>query len=245
MTDVVHIIPAIDLQGGRCVRLRQGRFDSTRVYHDDALVLARAYSDQGAAWIHIVDLDAAEGAGSNNLPLLQELAAATPAKLQIGGGLRESGQLEALFEHGAARLVIGSRAITHAATVRGWLRRFGPARIVLALDVRLVDGVPQVMTHGWQRDGGVSLWDALADYADAGLAHLLCTDIALDGMSGGPNVALYRECVARYPRIALQASGGVRSRADLAALQEAGVRYAISGRALLEGTLSLTDAAPC
>lgn len=241
----MHIIPAIDLQDGRCVRLRQGRFDSTQVFHDDAIALARDYAAQGAPWIHIVDLDAAEGAGRDNRPLLRELAAATPAKLQIGGGLREAEQLEALFDCGAGRLVVGSRAVTHMVSVQAWLRRFGAERIVLALDVRIEDGVPQVMTHGWQRDGGISLWDALAAYENAGLAHVLCTDIALDGMSSGPNTALYRECVERYPDIKLQASGGVRTRDDLTALKTIGVNFAISGRALLEGTLSLTDADAC
>ncbi len=241
----MQLIPAIDIQDGRCVRLRQGRFDTTRVYNDDVVAQAQSYFVQGADWLHIVDLDAAEGKGLNNLPLIRRLAAETPASLQIGGGLRSAEQVAQLLDEGAQRLVVGSRALTHVAGVRDWLARFGSERIVAAFDVRFEDGVPIVVTHGWQRSSQTSLWDAIAAYEGAGLRHVLCTDVDLDGMSGGPNLALYRECLSRHPDLLWQASGGIRSRTDLGELASLGVAAAISGRALLERALTIGEAAAC
>ena len=241
----MQIIPAIDLQDGRCVRLRQGRFDTTEVFSDDPLGLAQDYALQGAPWLHIVDLDAAEGKGQDNLAAIERLASTISASLQIGGGLRRTSQLDALFDHGARRLVIGSLAITASDTVRGWLTDFGAERIVLALDVRHANGTPMVMTHGWQRQSDVSLWQAIDTYAAAGLTHLLCTDVERDGMGRGPNLELYEQCRERYPQLTLQASGGIRATPDLLNLKSIGVPYAVVGRALLEGTMSIADAAAC
>jgi phosphoribosylformimino-5-aminoimidazole carboxamide ribotide isomerase len=238
---MTRIIPAIDLQEGRCVRLRQGRFDSTQVFGEDPLALARAYAAQGAKRLHVVDLDAARGDGRTNRAALETLAGRLSMALQVGGGVRSDADLDALLRAGARRVVIGSLAVSEPARVAAWLDRHGPEAIVLALDVRLDAGTPTVRIHGWQTDSGVSLWDALAQFTDRGLRHLLCTDIGRDGMGEGPNVALYRQIMARFPALQLQASGGVRDRTDLAALHAAGVPFAISGRALLEGTLRLED----
>ena len=147
----MQLIPAIDIIDGRCVRLRQGRFDTTRIYNDDVVAQAQSYFVQGADWLHIVDLDAARGEGENNLRLIRALAKETPAFLQIGGGLRDTGQLDTLFDVGARRLVVGSRAVSDPSSVRQWLERYGPERIVAAFDVREQQGAPIVMTHGWQR----------------------------------------------------------------------------------------------
>ena len=241
----MQLIPAIDIQDGRCVRLRQGRFDTTRIYNDDVIAQAQSYFVQGADWLHIVDLDAAQGDGIDNLPLVRKLASDVPASLQMGGGLRETAQLEALFDAGVQRLVVGSRAVTHAEAVREWLQRFGGERVVAAFDVRLDDGEPIVRTHGWQRSGGITLWQALEAYADSGLRHVLCTDVARDGMAEGPNLDLYRQCVRRFPTLAWQASGGIRSRADLKDVADIGMAAAISGRALLERAFTFGEASTC
>lgn len=233
------IIPAIDLQNGHCVRLRQGRFDTTESFGENPLALARDYAAQGARQLHIVDLDAAQGKSADNRALIAELTGALPLAVQVGGGIRRREDVDALLAAGAQRVVIGSLAITTPDTVTQWLRDYGPDAVVLALDVQVEAAAPIVRIHGWQTATPVTLWDALTGYADAGLRHVLCTDIGRDGMRAGPNTDLYREIMERMPGLLLQASGGVRDQDDIAALAAAGVPFAISGRALLEGTLRL------
>ena len=152
---------------------------------------------------------------------------------------------EELLELGVARVVVGSVAVTQPDEVAAWLREFGADRIVLAFDVRLDEGrTPRLATHGWARQTQTSLWDAVERYLPAGLRHVLCTDVARDGALSGPNVALYRECVRRFPGIAWQASGGVSTAADLHALAATGATAVISGRALLEGRLNAEEVEP-
>jgi phosphoribosylformimino-5-aminoimidazole carboxamide ribotide isomerase len=141
--------------------------------------------------------------------------------------------------------VIGSAAITHVEQVRSWLDHFGPEHISLAFDVRLdAGGVPRVAIHGWQRQSELSLWDAVSNFVESGLEHVLCTDVSRDGALTGPNVALYREAAQRHPRIHWQASGGIRDARDLHALSEAGAAAAISGKALLEELIPVEDLQP-
>jgi len=142
-------------------------------------------------------------------------------------------------------VVIGSAAVEQREQVAAWLRQIGPERICLAFDVRLdAAAVPRLCTRGWQHRTTVSLWDAVAGYADTGLKHVLCTDIERDGALAGPNLALYGEALQRFPQIQWQASGGIRSAADLAALAARGVAAAISGKALLEQRISPEELRP-
>jgi phosphoribosylformimino-5-aminoimidazole carboxamide ribotide isomerase len=167
--------------------------------------------------------------------VIAELAAEKVLNLQVGGGLRDAAAVARMLDLGAARAVIGSAAITHSDEVRGWLGRFGPEQLTLAFDVRLDrNGIPRVATHGWREQSQVSLWDAIANFAAAGVVHVLCTDVSRDGALTGPNVELYRDAVRRYPGLQWQASGGIRESRDLRALADAGAAAAISGRALLE-----------
>jgi len=154
----------------------------------------------------------------------------------VGGGIRSRATVEDLLGAGIDRVIVGSAAIESPDEVARWMRDFGGERVGLALDVRLDDGgVPRVQTRGWTQATETSLWDALERYADAGLRHVLCTDIARDGALEGANLALYGACVRRHPTLAWQASGGVRDAADLEALAVTGVAGAVSGKALLEG----------
>jgi phosphoribosylformimino-5-aminoimidazole carboxamide ribotide isomerase len=140
--------------------------------------------------------------------------------------------------------VIGSAAVSQPDAVMGWLADFGPERIVLALDVRIdADGLPLLTTDGWTETSDVALWDRIEHYSAAGLRHVLCTDISRDGALSGPNIDLYEEALRRFPGLALQASGGVRHIGDLYALKDAGLPAAISGRALLDGTISADEVA--
>jgi phosphoribosylformimino-5-aminoimidazole carboxamide ribotide isomerase len=240
------LIPAIDLRGGQCVRLLQGRFDAETVYASEPLEILEKYLAFGARRIHVVDLDGArEGSQGNRSAIRLIVGRAGRDAVQVGGGVRSRRIAEELLELGVARVVVGSVAVTQPDEVASWLRELGPERVVLAFDVRLDDGgTPRLATHGWERQTGTSLWDAVERFLPARLLHVLCTDVARDGALSGPNVDLYRECVRRYPNVAWQASGGVSDAADLHALASAGAASVISGRALLEGRISAEELAP-
>jgi phosphoribosylformimino-5-aminoimidazole carboxamide ribotide isomerase len=243
----MDLIPAIDLRGGRCVRLLHGRFDAQTVYASEPGELVDRYQSLGATVVHVVDLDGARDGVQANRAVIAQLAVA--ARLQVGGGVRSADTVAELLAMGVARVVVGSLAVTEPQAVRQWLGHYGAERIVLALDVRVDDaGRPMLATHGWERQTSRSLWDVLADSVDgfgaAPLRHVLCTDVACDGALSGPNIDLYMQAVRRFPGIAWQASGGVRDIADLHALAGCGVAAAVSGRALLEHRLPVEELRP-
>ena len=242
----MQLIPAIDLRGGRCVRLLQGRFDAETVYASDPLEVLDRYLALGAREIHVVDLDGARAGSQANRAAIARIAGRAPAGgVQVGGGVRSRAVVDELLALGVARVVIGSVAVTEPDEVALWLRDRGAESIVLAFDVRLDEGgTPRLATHGWERQTETSLWDAVERYLPAGLRHVLCTDVARDGAMSGPNLALYAEAVRRFPGIAWQASGGVSQAADLHALAATGVAAVISGRALLEGRLNAEELSP-
>ncbi len=241
----MRLIPAIDLRGGRCVRLLQGRFDAETVYSTEPAAVLEQYVALGARLVHVVDLDGARAGAQGNEQAIAALAAARRAALQVGGGVRTRATVQRLLDFGVTRAVVGSTAVTQPGEVATWLRNFGPDSIVLAFDVRLdSDGTPRLATHGWEQQTQTSLWDAVAGFVPHGLRHVLCTDVARDGALTGPNVDLYRDAVRRFPTIAWQASGGVRDVADLRALDAAGADAAISGRALLDGRMQREELGP-
>jgi phosphoribosylformimino-5-aminoimidazole carboxamide ribotide isomerase len=236
------VYPAIDVREGRVVRLAQGDYARETRYPADPLALAMAYADAGAAWLHLVDLDAAREGGYRLAALLRAIADDGRLQVQTGGGVREAVDVQQVLDAGAARVVVGSLAIREPERVEGWLRRFGSERIVIALDARAdEDGVWRLPTHGWTRGSGVELDALLAHYARAGAIHLLCTDIGRDGMLQGPNLALYRRIALDWPGLAVQASGGVREAGDVDAARAAGCAGVVLGRALLEGRFALAE----
>ena len=231
------IYPAIDLMGGKIVRLKQGRFDDSTIYSDDPAQALRSFADAGANWAHVVDLDGARAGAPVQHERIAALARSAPVKLQVAGGFRSTEHLARMLDAGVARVVIGSLAVKQPEKVRAWIDEFGPDRITLSLDVRLTGGEPKVAVSGWTEDSGRSLWDIAALYPAA--RHFLVTDIGLDGMLQGPNVALYQQIADRLPGAEVQASGGVSSLEDLLRLPTAG---AIIGKALWEGRISLEEA---
>jgi len=240
----MRLIPAIDLKAGRCVRLLHGDFARETRYEAQPGALLAKYRTLGADWLHVVDLDGAKDGNPGNRAIIEELAAAHTLKLQVGGGLRDTAAVTRMLDLGAARVVIGSAALTEVEQVRAWLEHFGAERVALAFDVRLCDGCPCVATHGWQRQSDLSLWSALANFAGTELKHVLCTDVGRDGALSGPNIDLYGEAARRHPDIHWQASGGVRDARDLRALAQAGASAAISGKALLEELIAAEDLQP-
>ena len=240
------VYPAIDVRGGKVVRLRQGDYADETRYGDDPLAFAKRYADAGATWLHLVDLDAAKAGGYTLQVLLRDIADGTGLQVQTGGGVRTREDVAGLLDAGASRVVVGSLAVRDPGSVLGWIGAFGSERITVALDSRRdADGIWRLPVHGWTETASETLDELLRRYADGGLHHLLCTDIDRDGMLSGPNIELYRSVCAMHPGLQLQASGGVRDVADVIAAREAGCSGAVLGKALLEGRLSLPEALAC
>lgn len=236
----MEVIPAIDLLNGGVVRLYKGDFDQVTRYAQDPLELARRYLAAGLTRLHAVDLDGAKTGDPVNLPVIEAFAA-TGLRVQAGGGIRDADRLEQLLAAGADRAVVGSVAVQSPDEVIGWIETVGAARVVLAFDVRIEQGTPVPQTHGWTRASNVTLWDLLELYLAVGARDVLCTDIARDGTLEGPNVKLYAECAQRYPDVRFIASGGVSNAADLPALAATGAAGVVSGKALLDGRLTLEE----
>jgi phosphoribosylformimino-5-aminoimidazole carboxamide ribotide isomerase len=242
----MQLIPAIDLRGGQCVRLLQGRFDAETVYGNEPRVILERYRAFGARYVHVVDLDGARDGSQGNRAAIAQLARAfDDTHIQVGGGVRTRDVAAELLALGVRRVVVGSVAVTNPAEVQRWLREFGPDSIVLAFDVRVdADGVPRLTTHGWESQTEASLWDSVAAYLPHGGTHVLCTDVARDGALSGPNLDLYAAATRRFPTVQWQASGGVSTGSDLVALAATGASSVISGRALLENRIPTEELAP-
>ncbi len=237
------IYPAIDLRGGHVVRLTEGRFDQGKTYSDDPLAVAKDFAASGATWLHVVDLDGAKDPARRQTALVEKLARGSGLRVQTGGGIRDGSQIAALLAAGAQRVIVGSLAAKQPDLVRGWLKQFGAEKIILSPDVRLdADNIPRVAAAGWQESTGLALDDFLNGYLEAGLVHILCTDISRDGKLTGPNSALYAQLVKKFPKLQIQASGGVSSLDDLQVLKTTGSAGAIVGRALYEKKFTLPEA---
>ena len=240
------IIPAIDLIDGKVVRLYQGDYNQTTEYQLDPIDVVHQYADDGAQWLHIVDLTGAKDTTKRQLTLISEMVATKRMKFQSGGGVRTKADVEGLLKAGVQRVVIGSLAVTQQEVVEQWVVEFGPEHIVLALDINIdQQGNKFVATHGWQQDSGVSIEALIKRYSKVGLKHVLCTDISRDGTLQGANDSLYKEVVAQFPDIQWQASGGIGSLRDIEVLKPTNVAGVILGRALLEGKFTVKQAIEC
>jgi phosphoribosylformimino-5-aminoimidazole carboxamide ribotide isomerase len=232
----MEIWPAIDLRGGKCVRLRQGDYEQETVFGEDPVAMARHWMDQGAKHLHLVDLDGARGGQPVNLPSVRAIVEAVDIPCELGGGIRTEWAIRQLLESGLARLVVGTLAVREADWFRRMCRAF-PGRLAQGIDAR--DG--RVATQGWLQTTDVSATELAQKFATEPIAAVIYTDIAKDGMMEGPNV----EAMARM-RAAVDlpviASGGVTTRDDVARLAAVPMAGCIIGRALYEGSLTLTDA---
>ncbi len=231
------LYPAMDLMGGRVVRLRQGRFDDATAYAADPAEALAEFAAAGAEWAQVVDLDGARAGQPVQHDLIARLAEAAKLKLQVGGGFRTREQIARMIDAGVSRIVIGSLAVKQPELVRAFLAEFGGERITLSLDVKIEGGTPLVVASGWTEASAFSLWDAAALYPEA--RHILLTDVGRDGMLAGPNFALLEEASEHFPDVDIQSSGGVASLADLSRLRTAGV---IVGKAIWEERVTLAEA---
>ncbi len=240
------IIPAIDLIGGRCVRLYKGDFNRRTDYAELPIDVAKGFAAQGATRMHVVDLDGAKHGNSEQIDLIIELARESGLKVQTGGGIREISQIQRLLDGGVDRVVVGSLSVTNPQMVKFWINEVGADRLVIALDVNLDEnGVPVPATRGWMETGEKSLWHVLDDYSGSGLKTVLITDIGRDGVLGGSNVDLYKEVQTKYPTLDLITSGGVGTLDDVKSLKALNPYGIIIGKALYENRFTVSEAVAC
>lgn len=237
----VTLLPAIDLRRGRCVRLERGDADRETVYESDPFRVAEDFARRGAEWLHVVDLDAAFGEGSNRA-LIGEIAARYGLCVQTGGGLRSEADLEEVLETAVERVVIGTAAIERPELVSWAIERWGADRVAVGLDAR--GHRPAV--RGWREESDGDLFEIGASLATAGVRTLIYTDIERDGMFAGPNLPLSAELAERTGADVI-VSGGIGSIEDIDAIAEAARRHrgivgAIVGKALYERRFQVEEA---
>lgn len=227
---------AIDILGGRCVRLTEGDYQQSTAYYNDPLEAARFFEDQGFRDLHLVDLDGARGGAPVHLHLLETIAAQTRLNVDFGGGIKTEDSLKAALSAGAQQVTVGSAAARNPERFLEWVHRYGPDRLILGADARR----GKIAVQGWQELTNTSVEEFVAEMQQGGVTSVVCTDIAKDGRLAGPNLQLYERVLNHAPGIHLVASGGIRSLQDLAALRQIGVHDAILGKAIYEHALDLT-----
>jgi phosphoribosylformimino-5-aminoimidazole carboxamide ribotide isomerase len=231
------VFPAIDLKGGKCVRLAEGDMDRATIYNDDPAAQARVFAEAGATALHVVDLDGAFAGASRNGDGVRAALAAFSGRVQVGGGIRTRVQAEAWLDAGVWRVVMGTAALEDPALVRETAAAH-PGRVVVAVDAR--DGM--VATRGWATRSTLPVAELAARFADAGVAALLFTDVGRDGMLKGVNLAATLALAVVSP-VPVIASGGVAGLADITALVgQPNIEGVITGRALYDGRLDLRAA---
>ena len=220
---MIELIPAIDIINGQCVRLTKGDYKQKKVYHDDPVAVAKDFESLGFRRLHIVDLDGAKSKHIVNDAVLRGITSATSLTVDFGGGIKTEEDVEKAFEAGAAMVTIG------------WLKKYGPEKLILGADVR--NGM--ISINGWKEDSSEPLLPFLRKYIDAGVVNVLCTEISKDGTLQGPAVALYKEVMANYPQLHLIASGGVSRQEDIEELEREGIPAVVFGKAIYEGRIDL------
>ncbi len=229
------LLPAVDIRGGRCVRLVQGDFGRETVYDDDPVAVAKRYASEGAEWLHVVDLDAALEGVPRNREIVADVIRSVGIPVQCSGGIRDEDALQAATKAGAARVVIGTAALRDPGFVSEAVSRHG-GFVAVGLDVR----GETLQARGWTEEAG-ELWPTLQRLVTAGVARFVVTDVLRDGMLDGPNFSLLAS-IQEWTDRPLVASGGVSSLDDLRSLATLGVEGCIVGKALFAGRFTLPEA---
>lgn len=234
---MIEVIPAIDILGGKCVRLTQGDYSSERVYSDDPVDMAMRLADAGCRRLHMVDLDGARGEHIVNYRTLERVVTRTKLTVDFGGGIKSADDLRIAFDYGAEMVTGGSVALHQPHIFLRWLEDYGPARIILGADAR--NG--KIAANGWIDTSERDVVEYIQEYATHGITTTISTDIGVDGTLTGPSIELYRRILDRMPGLYLIASGGVGSLADIEALDAAAVPAVIVGKAIYEGRITLAQ----
>lgn len=233
----MQIIPAIDIIGGKCVRLTQGDYEKKKVYNENPLEIAKQFEDAGLRRLHLVDLDGAREGTVKNWKVLETIAGKTGLIIDFGGGIKTEKNVQIVFDSGAAMATVGSIAVKNETKFTGWLKKFGAEKFLLGADVK----EEKIAVHGWQEKTEIWIYDFIEKYIGHGLQQLFCTDVSKDGKLEGPSIELYKNIIKKFPALNFIASGGVSSMKDLEELQEIGCKGAIVGKAIYENRISLKE----
>lgn len=234
---MIQIIPAIDIIDGKCVRLTKGDYDSSRVYDDNPVEMAKRFCDAGCRRIHVVDLDGARSSHIVNYRTLESITSKTSLDIDFGGGLKSDEDVRIAFDCGASMITGGSVAVKSPELFLGWLGRYGAQKVILGADVN----GGKVATDGWLEQSEHDLLEFIKDYYEKGIRQIISTDISVDGTLSGPSVEMYRSMMSVLPDASIIASGGVSSLDDIMRLENAGVPAVIVGKAIYEGRITLKD----
>lgn len=232
----MKIFPAIDLRGGKVVRLLKGDYDQMTVFGDDPLAAAKKFAAAGAEFLHVVDLDGAKDGDNPNFDVVRTLALESGLKVEIGGGIRSEETIKRYLDAGVWRVILGTIAVKDPDFTADMIRKYG-GRVAVGVDI---DG-RNAAIHGWTEVSEITVDQIFARLAADGVSCIICTDISKDGAMEGTNRQLYRELSEKYP-VDIVASGGVSSMEDVAALADLGVYGAIIGKALYTGDMDLAEA---
>lgn len=235
----MQIIPAIDLIGGKCVRLSQGDYSSKKEYHDDPVEMAKRFEGAGISRLHLVDLDGAKAKKIINGAVLEGICSQTNLTVDFGGGIQADEEIEKAFHLGASQVTGGSIAVKNPELFQEWIRKYSTERIILGADAK----DRKIAVGGWEETTKVDLIPFIKNYVTKGISYVICTDVAKDGLLQGPSVDLYQEILQEIPGLKLIASGGVSSMKDLEYLEKTGVYGAIVGKAYYEGRVTLEQLA--
>jgi len=233
----MQIIPAIDIIEGKCVRLTQGDYSQKKIYNENPLEVAKMFEDAGLERLHLVDLDGAKAERIINYKVLEKIAKHTHLKIDFGGGLKNREDVRIAFECGAMQITGGTIAVKKRDEFLGWLKEYGPEKIILGADV--TDG--KIAIQGWQEQSGLDLFEFLESNIAEGINQVICTDISKDGLLQGSSIEIYQIIMEKFPSIQLVASGGVSSFGELKKLEAVGCHGAIIGKAIYEGKVLLEE----
>ncbi len=232
---LIDIIPAIDIIGGKCVRLSQGDYNQKKVYNENPLEVAKMFEDHGIKRLHLVDLDGAKAGHIVNYKVLETIASKTNLVIDFGGGLKANEDLKIAFESGAEMITGGSIAVKNKEIFTHWIEQYGSEKIILGADVK----DEKIAVSGWLETSELDLLPFVEDYVQKGIQKVICTDISKDGMMQGPAIELYKKILDSQPNLYLVASGGVSCMKDIDQLVEAKVPAVITGKAIYEGKIDL------
>lgn len=236
---MIEIIPAIDVIDGKCVRLSQGDYDQKKVYNENPAEVAKMFEDAGVRRLHLVDLDGAKAQHIVNYKVLESITSKTNLVVDFGGGLKSDDDLRIAFECGASMVTGGSIAVKNPDVFLSWIEKFGAEKIILGADVK----DEKIAVGGWIETTDLSLIPFIKKFKDKGVDKVICTDISKDGMLQGASNELYKKVLDNFPDLYLVASGGVSCMDDIRALDEANVPAVITGKAIYEGKIKLTEIA--
>jgi phosphoribosylformimino-5-aminoimidazole carboxamide ribotide isomerase len=233
----MHIIPAIDIIEGKCVRLTQGDYSQKKIYNTNPLEVALEFQDAGLSRLHLVDLDGAKARKIVNLNVLETLASKTTLHIDFGGGVQSDQDIENAFNAGAKQITGGSIAVKNSGLFKSWIEKYGSKKIILGADVKN----EKIAISGWAEESDIDINTFLNSYIEQKVKYVICTDIGKDGLLQGPSFNLYSRIFKDFPGLKLIASGGVSNIEDIKLLAKAGIYGAIVGKAIYEGKIKIKE----